>query len=473
MNLSGQILDFYDDPKLLRDCWPTLDAIPERVKTAQVLSPEELAGLPDDVFALVLVDGGNRLRKYACVDGGNTEINCQLFVKHAHRFPEEARKVAAQNLITACGWYGVEPAEELRKEAFGLMGAANLALMGPSVVKGTHQSIRQNMGNVHALEGGGAVVPPALMKAAEMSGTYMAPNQAPGSLSQAVAGKKGTAFNSQAEKSAGHSVPGHGSEAGVELERGKALTGEQYQRAPQSKVMKGHVDVTGKESGGAVKEKRATHYALEGRYPLDSYGEVKQASVYFDMYGRVMAPADRHEYAVALVKRAGELGIEVSDEAEQMGSTTYAPAWQIKVGFDARLKYVDGPARDMLDGLWRGRAGLDPDVFCEALAGIDKVAMVDWMWGQHIPDPWSTTYGTEKRAGDDVWVNGNDYVTKDQVEQFGLTGTSTLEGSFGADFGKEFRKDPWGIFQSMPLLQKRRIARMATDNSPTGKVHVP
>jgi hypothetical protein len=474
MNLSGQILDFYDDPKLLRDCWPALEDVPEHVKTAHVLSPDELAGLPDDLFAVVLVDGGNRLRKFACVDGGNTEINCQVFLKHAHRFPEEARKTAAQNLLTACGWYGVEPSEELRKEAIGLMGAANLAILGPSVVKGTHHSIQQNMGNVHAMEGGGAVVPPALMKAAEISGTSMAPNQPPGYLSQAVAGKKGTAFNLQAEKTGGHLVPGHSGEAGEELEHSRAVPGEQYQRAPQAKALKGHVDVTGKEPAAPAREKKANQYALEGRYPLDSYVEVKQASQYFDTYANVMSPRDRHEFAVAMTKRASELGLTVSDDARRAGSTTYASAGEIKIGFDARLQYMDGPAREMLEGLWRERAGLEPDVFCEALAGIDKVAMLDWAYGQYIPDPWTTTYGLEKRASDnDTWLSGNDYVTKDQIEQFGLTSTSTLEGSFGSEFGKEFRRDPWGIFQSLPLLQKRRIARMATDNSPTGKVHVP
>lgn len=473
MNLSGQVLDFYDDPQLLKDCWPTLEDVPERVKEAHVLSPDEYQSLPDDLFALVMVDGGNRLRKYACVDGGNTEINCQLFLKHAHRFPEGARKTAAQNLITACGWYGVEPPEGLAKEAMGLMGAANLALLGPSVVKGTHQAIQSNMANVRAMEGGGAVVPPALMKAAEISGTYMAPNQPPGQLTQAVGSKKGVGFNSQAEKTGGHLVPGHKGEEGEELEQGRALAGDQYQKAPQVRTLKGLVDVTGQEPAKRETVKKASRYALGGRYPLDSYAEVKAASAYWDEHARAMGHEDRHLFAVEMVKRASELGIPVSDEARRAGSTTYASAGEMKIGFDARMALIEGPAREMLEGLWRERGALDPDVFCGALVGIDKIAMVDWAWGQHIPDPWETTYGFEKKAEDDVWINGNDYVTKDQVEQFGLTGTSTLEGSFGAEFGKEFRKDPWGIFQSLPLLQKRRVARMATDNSPTGKVHVP
>jgi hypothetical protein len=355
--------------------------------------------------------------------------------------PEEARKTAAQNLVKACGWYGLEPQEELLKEALGLMGAANLAVMGPSVVKGTNQAMKQNMSNVRAMEGGGAVIPPVLMKAGEVSGTYDAPFQPPGDLSREVAVKKNLPTNLIANKTAGLSP---------------------------------HVDVTGRSAHKPSMEKKATLTAVGDRYPLDSYRDVKTANQYYEEWRRIMPPADRHEYAVSLVKRASELGIQVSEEARRDGSEAYAPAAEIKVAFDARRLYMEeGPARDMLEGLWRDRPLVSPDVFCEALGQIDKIAMVDWQYGRNIPDPWASTYGFEKKAEEDVWLSGNDYCTKQQIENFGLTGYSTIEGSYGSDFADEFRKDPWGIFQSLPLLQKRRLCRMATDNSPTGKQHTP
>jgi hypothetical protein len=478
MQLSGLVLDFYDDPQGLRDCWPDLASVPETVKTAHLLTKDEYRQLPDDVFALVLIEGGHPLRKYACVDPGNTEMNCQLFLKHASRLPEEARKVAAQNLIQACGWYGLEPSPELQKEALGLMGAANLALVGPSVVRGTHQSIRQNMAGVRALEGNGAVVPPTLMKAGEVSGTYDAPLQPPGDLGREVAVKKNLPFNRVAEKTAGvgnlvkTTLKGDPRKVGDDNEAA-TLTEHQYNQAPQFKSLRPHVDVTGRTAQRGTAEKKASLHAMGGRYPLDSYQDVKTASQYYEEWRKIMPYQDRHEYAVNLVKRASALGIWVSEAARRDGAESYAPAGEIKVAFDARRLYMEeGPARDMLEGLWEQRPLVAPDVFCEALGQIDKIAMLDCRYGEMIPDPCATTYGFEKKAEDDVWLSGNDYVTREQIENFGLTGVSTLEGSYGSEFANEFRKDPWGIFQSLPLLQKRRLVRMATDNSPTGKQHV-
>lgn len=463
MQQSGLILDMYDDPSVLKSLYPEPDAAPDYVKQAHALSADELEKLPDDAYALVMVDGGRSFRKFACIDKGNTEINCELFVKNAAKLPEVAQKTAAENLVRACEWYGVTPSDSFTKLALGLLGAANLAIMGPSVVKGTKQNIHNNLAGVRALEGKGTVVPPSLYKGAEVSGTSLMPNQSPGSLKRAVEISKGTPLTSSVEKG-----------AEVKPDVSEAVKGEQYESAPQFKLPKSlqsRVDVTSK-SAHTYSTKTAYRFALRESYPLDSYQQVKEASAYFENWWRAMPPADRHEYCVNLVKRASELGIDVPATVSRYGSETYAPAAEIKIAMDARLMYVNGAARDMLESLWDSRSDVPPDVFCETLNQLDKIAMVDYMWGSHIPDPWASTYGV-KQAEDEAWVNGNDYITKSKLEDFGFTGYATLEGSFGAEFATEFRKDPWGVFNSLPLPQKRRITRMATDNAPTGKQHVP
>jgi len=118
--IAGLVLDVYDDPKgeVLRGIFPTEESLPALIKEASHITPELHAQLPDDAFALVLQNNGETtLRKYACVDGGNTALNVEYFIKTAHKLPTEAQKVAAQNLIVACGWYGLEPPEELQKIA--------------------------------------------------------------------------------------------------------------------------------------------------------------------------------------------------------------------------------------------------------------------------------------------------------------------------------------------------------------------
>ncbi len=163
LKLSGLILDVYDDQggQVMKELFPTPGEIPDLVKQAHALQPAERDALPDEVFALVLQDEDVTLRKFACIDAGNTELAIHYFLKTAHKLPVEAQKVASANLITACSWYGLTPPEELTKVAFGLAKALDTAYTAatlPSVVKGTKEQIGRNMQVARA---SGSVVNPA------------------------------------------------------------------------------------------------------------------------------------------------------------------------------------------------------------------------------------------------------------------------------------------------------------------------
>jgi hypothetical protein len=159
--LSGLVLDHYDDAsgEVLLSIFPEESMIPEVVKQACYMSPEQRAVLPADVFALELIDGVTSMRKFACTDPGNTVLSVVYFMKTGHKLPIEAQKTAAQNLLTACEWYDIQPPQELQKIALGIGTLATLA-MAPSVMKGTKEQINRNMEVARAA--GGAVASPAL-----------------------------------------------------------------------------------------------------------------------------------------------------------------------------------------------------------------------------------------------------------------------------------------------------------------------
>jgi len=115
---TGEIFDFYDDPQGLV-LKKKVDArqIPEFVKRAQYKSHEALSVLPDDAFALVMVDGGKKFRKYACIDSGNTTLSVIYFMENKDKLTKEAQVAAASNLVHACLSYGIEPPEALLKVA--------------------------------------------------------------------------------------------------------------------------------------------------------------------------------------------------------------------------------------------------------------------------------------------------------------------------------------------------------------------
>lgn len=455
MQTSGLLLDVYDDynGEVIRSIFPTFAEVPGLVKQAQVLSGEQRDLLPDDAFALVLKNGENTLRKYACVDAGNTMLSVLYFLENGHKLPDEAQKVAAANLSKACAWYEIG-APELEKIA--LMGwavrkagkmavnnpftAYNLVANGPEVARETGQAVAGNQNAITAirnaegdLSGGRPISPEEVAehrfrKAAEASGTALMPM----ARASRVATTKGGAIKA-------------------------------------ANAMRPHVDVTDKEATIEVRRKVAFHYALgegeNGRYPLDSYAEVKTASAYFDEHGKKFSPAARHDYCVNLVKRASELGISVSPEAQKYGSEEFAPAEEIKVAYETRRNLIEeGSLHDMLTALFEKRAEIGPEIFCATLEEFDKLAGINRLYEYgELPDPYYSTFGKVAEATVFSEVIGNELVTDESLRALARNGGLRLKAAFNDEFAEEFRKDPVGIFKSMPRDQKVVIMRMAAE----------
>ena len=146
--LSGLVIDAYDDSDgtVLRELFPETIDLAELEKNAHALTPEEHNALPDDAFALVLMNGGCEMRKFATIDAGNTALSVMYFMKTAHRLPEEAQKVAANNLVASCEMYGLEAPELLQKIAFGAMGLLNAALVVPGQARKAQQNLAATKG---------------------------------------------------------------------------------------------------------------------------------------------------------------------------------------------------------------------------------------------------------------------------------------------------------------------------------------
>ena len=109
-------VDFYDDGgQILRDKFG--DSIPDFIKTAGVLTEEERGRLPDHAFAVVLVDGPRKMRKFACVDKAHSAISAIYLMENAKALPYEARGIAAHNIKVACNRYGIRVPDRLNKLA--------------------------------------------------------------------------------------------------------------------------------------------------------------------------------------------------------------------------------------------------------------------------------------------------------------------------------------------------------------------
>ena len=116
---AGAVLDPYDDGfASLGGFFRGHDA-PDFIKTASIMSEEELHALPDHAFAVVLVDEHAQMRKYACTDKAHTAVNVLYFLDHEEEIPPTARVKVAMNLSKACRHFGIQPPMRLLKTASG------------------------------------------------------------------------------------------------------------------------------------------------------------------------------------------------------------------------------------------------------------------------------------------------------------------------------------------------------------------
>lgn len=467
--LSGLVLDVFDDPggEVLKQLFPTTDDLPEVLKTAMPLTAVDRSKLPDDVFALVLQDGDVTLRKYACVDKGNTCLNIEYFLKTAHKLPEDAQKVAADNLFEACRWYDIEPPEDLKKLSTG-----NIPTVGRQRFwQDSDGSVGTHNDQSWETE-----------KAAEVVGSYDMPSQSAPSKRNpnekpkpAAMPPKVATIDDELEagfkEASGQERKPQGEEADTNIDMSH---GEQPAALPQNKkVLTPHVDVTSHQPPKVVKEKIAQHYAMPSicRYPLDGLHQVKVASIYFDENYKEMEPPDRREFASNLVKRAHAISMPVSDVAEHYGAPGYAPRVHIMTELAAREDLVkEAEDRGLYDELKERVGELPPDVFAHALWEIDKHAGIDEAYDKDCMDPWYTVFGTEKVAADvpdpkDSVVLGAEYMKVPDLVEFAQSKPKMIEARFGKDFCSEFQKDPAGIFDTLPRDQKIIVMRMV-NNSP-------
>ena len=118
MSLSMQALDFYDD--LTRAQLKTIsESAPDFVKTASISTKEQIADLPEELFALsALTKEGAKLLKYPINSAGDTWLSCAYFEKNAHKLPLTAAGIAATHLKTACVKFKIEVPETISKISF-------------------------------------------------------------------------------------------------------------------------------------------------------------------------------------------------------------------------------------------------------------------------------------------------------------------------------------------------------------------
>lgn len=209
--------------------------------------------------------------------------------------------------------------------------------------------------------------------------------------------------------------------------------------------------------------KRAENFLFPDRerYPVDNEEQVKTAESYFNRHAQEMTPKRRKMFSNRLVKRAGELRVEIENEAiQKYASSQRTSDANIKLAFEARKEHLnDQNAKEGLDELYDTRDQLPPDVMAEALREFDKKAGIDNLWNSKFPDPYqSVQAGVEEAmdktaASESITYQGTSF-TADDLQ---AVSDDKLSEYFGEEQIEELKSNPVTVFESLPKTHKEII----------------
>lgn len=452
MQVAGIVFDVYDDTnKEILSALFDYATPNEKIASATLLSQEKLASLPDELFAVVAENGpGGLLRRYPMHDEVHTKLSTLYFLEKAHLFPVEVQKIAARNLIRACRWYDVTPPEPLLKVAFvgaalNAVGLASAGAEGYEKHKQQMQAYKAQQAAAGAKVASGDFLDDVLGldKEADVAGTEIMPRS-----------------GQQIPQPPKTKLPGVGPlKTSAAWEVADDFIDEEWE--PAGDLSKWN----------PPKPKKLASYdnfclPHAQKYPIDTPGQVKQASAYFDENWMHFQPAERRIYADNLVSRADELGVKVSSKALEYAGNGYGPFIQGELV--KRASAYEGTGHSvMYEALLEKLASIPPAAMASLLHETDVKLGADKRYGHSLGfrDPYAAVYGSKLREVEKLseysWSGDGVTVTGSELAALANSAKEKLDSLFGGGFGDTFAADPVSIFESMPDPQKATIARLA------------
>lgn len=224
----------------------------------------------------------------------------------------------------------------------------------------------------------------------------------------------------------------------------------------------------------------ASDYALtmengEGLYPINDAASVRAADQYFSQHHGQFQHRQRREYAVKVASAANKAGLSLGDEILRYAGTDYSKGLQGHI--DVRRHYLveqdaPGDIRRELEKLSSDRSSMAAADFADRLHEFDRKSGLDCMYDRHIADPWYATFNMMKTAKGSLPATKSFDIAGERVTEDDLNSLAgdykALVDFFGESAAKSFASDPVKIFSSMPLPQKKLVARWASDTRAGG-----
>lgn len=215
-----------------------------------------------------------------------------------------------------------------------------------------------------------------------------------------------------------------------------------------------------------IVEETGTTYALGSMYPLFSGEHVKVAADYFaDHYGQFL-PQDRRTFATNLVKRAGELGVEIDSKhtsiIQKHASKEYGTAVESQIRQRRDIVDGDDSATAQLNKIASVRGSVSSDEFAVLLSAWDSEHGIKPRG--YLKDAYESTFGhtMHKEAGY-TWEDSSSGLTLSgsELEKAASGKFDKIKGYFGETLATSLKKHSSSIFESLPNDAKVVIAKIA------------
>lgn len=406
---ENQILDFYSDPMkvvvsaIVKEAMAkeaadspsavTTESMPERLKSFKMMTKDDLDLLSDADFAMVVVTADHKkIRRFPIVDAAHVWLSVKYFEKTKDKMSEPLRVRVANRL----------------QEAMNLYHQYSSDVSEAADPKASH-------------------------------GIYMekafpeekAPEKYPGkySYSDEPREKVGAVYH-------------------------ETMNDKQHLEYYQIKEAQAKLsDLPDEDFAVVVKQAGKT---VERAIPISTPELIKEATLQFNMNEHLMTPAQRYEYAKAVLTKAARLNITIpaNEGIRKYYSGTYND--KVKMAMQMRRDMLttadDEPKLKVLDALMTKSASITPEDFARNLAQFDRISGLDRYWGApFMPDPYVSTFGLEKKAS-----VGEYDIEEDDLAAL-ASNAGLLQSYFSDEMIRAFEEAPLEFFMALPKPNQKLI----------------
>jgi hypothetical protein len=226
-------------------------------------------------------------------------------------------------------------------------------------------------------------------------------------------------------------------------------------------IIQKNVQVVEQDMGKFAEVKKIGDNYTHAQYVMGTVDGVKTACEYFKQYADKMPLEYRHKYASAIQRRAGELGMTVTEKAVcKYASDSYSANLDAHLASRRDILQIkDQKFTDALNKLASMKNTLTPMEFAGVLGGFDKRAGLDKYYGGYVTDPYQSTFAY--MTNPKLVKVGSAKMGPDQLAKLFSDKYAKVKEYFGASLADSLKKEGQAAFEALPNDAKEIIAGIA------------